>query len=154
MAKNLTRNVLGFGLATLLISSLTGCASNQQIEISTSPVDKPDLILPNADTLNARPIKWVLVTEENSRQSFQDLDKRNKAPVFFSLDEDGYENLALNLSDIRALIQQQLTIIDAYRNYYLQSEEALKEANKRIEEMNRKIEKLNEESKESSLFNW
>jgi len=38
---------------------------------------------------------------------------------------EGYENLGLNFSDIRALVQQQQAIIVAYENYYKAAEDAL-----------------------------
>jgi hypothetical protein len=38
--------------------------------------------------------------------------------VLFGLSAQGYTNLSLNLSDIRALVQQQQEIINAYVNYY------------------------------------
>ena len=154
MATNLTQNALGFGLATVLISSLTGCASTQTIDISTTAVEKPNLTLPSADVIQQRPVEWTLVTRENAEESFTELQDKSKPVVFFGLDEDGYENLSLNISDIRSFIQQQQTIIDAYKNYYIKSEEALNEANQRIEIMNSEIKQLNEKnSEENSWFN-
>jgi len=43
----------------------------------------------------------------------------------FGLTAQGYENLGLNFSDIRALVQQQQQIIVAYDNYYKASVQAL-----------------------------
>jgi hypothetical protein len=46
----------------------------------------------------------------------------------FVLTGDGYSNLGLNFSDIRALVQQQQAIIVAYEEYYQQAEETLDNA--------------------------
>lgn len=46
----------------------------------------------------------------------------------FVLTGEGYENLGLNFSDIRALVQQQQQIIIAYENYYKAAEQAMENA--------------------------
>jgi len=46
----------------------------------------------------------------------------------FVLTGDGYSNLGLNISDIRALVQQQQAIIIAYENYYKEAEAAMENA--------------------------
>lgn len=38
--------------------------------------------------------------------------------VLFAVTTDGYEALALNLSDVRAMVQQQQKIIAIYQNSY------------------------------------
>lgn len=54
---------------------------------------------------------------------------RNKGPLaMFVLTGEGYENLGLNFSDIRALVQQQQQIIIAYENYYKAADEAMTNA--------------------------
>lgn len=128
-AKLLTKSALGFGL----VLGLTACSliPNQPvapIEISTKPVQKPQLTLPPVDELNLREVEWTILTEENIDEEIARL-KEIGAPVsFFALNGDGYENLGLNFSDIRALVQQQRAIIAAYENYYQQSEELLDQA--------------------------
>ena len=104
-------NALGCLLTIVLIS---GCSSMpKQITVSAKPIDKPKLVLPNADELDLRSIEWYIVTIENW--------------------EEQYEKLGLNISDLRAYIQQQNAIIGAYDAYYLKSEEAFDETNERIQ---------------------
>ena len=139
MPKNSIVNALGCGLAIILIS---GCSSTpKKIEISAEPVEKPVLVLPQADELRTRDVDWVLITEENFSEQVEKIKKTGRPVVFFALTDRGYENLALNLSDIRSYIQQQKSIIAAYENYYLDSEIALDSANaslKRVQEEVRK----------------
>jgi hypothetical protein len=54
--------------------------------------------------------------------------------ALFALTGEGYENLGLNFSDIRAMVQQQQAIIVAYENYYKEAEQALDDANKQVQE--------------------
>jgi len=122
--KNLILNALGFLSLTLLIS---GCSSLQprQIEVSTVPVQKPQLELPSTDEIRLRGVEWTLITPDNVEEVLEKAEESGRPVVFFALTDKGYENLGLNISDIRALIQQQQTIITAYENYYQESQEAL-----------------------------
>ena len=115
-------NVLGCLAAVLLIS---GCATTKPIEISTSPVQKPELVLPQADTLSERPVEWILITPDNYEKVFADLKKSGQDVVLFGITAKGYENLSLNANDIRTYMQQQNAIIVAYKNYYIRSQSAL-----------------------------
>lgn len=123
MLKNSTVNVLGCLTAALLIS---GCApATKQIDISTSPVQKPELVLPQADAVVNRPVEWILITPDNYEKVFADLEKSGQDVVLFGITAKGYENLSLNANDIRTYMQQQNAIIVAYKNYYIRSQSAL-----------------------------
>ena len=125
--KILTKSALGFGLVLLL----AGCSLPtlpQQIQVSSKPVQRPQLILPPVDELNLRPVEWVIITENNLEEKLEQLRATGQPIAIFALTGDGYENLGLNFSDIRALVQQQQAIIIAYENYYVQAEEAMENA--------------------------
>ena len=125
--KILTKSALGFGLALML----AGCSLTppvQQIEISSKPVEKPRLTLPPVDEVNLRPVEWVIITENNLEEKLEQLRATGQPIAIFGLTGEGYENLGLNFSDIRALVQQQKEIIIAYENYYVQAEEAMENA--------------------------
>jgi hypothetical protein len=76
-----------------------------------------------------RDVEFIIITPENQEEVFADLSK-DKALI--ALTAEGYEKLALNISDIRALIQQQKTIIAVYEKQW---EESLKESPKPEENM-------------------
>lgn len=95
------------------------------IEIRSSPVEKPTLTLPNADELNLRDVEWVVLTPENFEEQVAKVNETGRPVAFFALTDKGYENLGLNLSDLRAYIQQQQAIIAAYKRYYTDAEKAL-----------------------------
>jgi len=77
---------------------------------------------------------------ETSKAEFEKLRKDGKPIAFFAMDEKAYNALGLNISDIRAMVQQQQTIIDAYKQYYENAEKQIDTANKRIKETNEKAD--------------
>ena len=76
-----------------------------------------------------RETKWIIVTEENAELVFEILRKTGRPVALFSLDGKGYENAALNLSELRAFIQQQTAIIAAYQQYYNKANAVIDQAN-------------------------
>ena len=75
-----------------------------------------------------REINWIVINQDNVDDVFADLKNKNIPVGVYSLTGEQYENLGLNLSDIRALVQQQQAIILAYEQYYKEAEETLDNA--------------------------
>jgi hypothetical protein len=116
----------------LLVSGCSLFASQPKpVEVSTTPVEKPELELPVADELRLRNLEWTLITPENVDEIIEKAEASGRPLVFFALTDEGYENLSLNISDIRAFIQQQDSIIAAYENYYEESQKSLEGAVKK-----------------------
>lgn len=113
-----------------MIISLAACSGTkpQPIEISTRPVEKPTLTLPPVDELNMRKVEWIVINENNVDAVMERLQSEGKAFALYALTGEGYGNLGLNFSDIRALVQQQQAIIAAYEGYYQAAEEAMEGA--------------------------
>lgn len=114
----LTMNALGCILGLLLLSA---CASPKvepvnSVEVRTVEVSKPAPIVPRVDQLNLKPIQWVVITPENIDQKFKEI--KDGDIVLFALTQNGYENLATNMSDIRAMIEQQQKIIAIYQKQF------------------------------------
>lgn len=60
-------------------------------------------------------MEWYVVTEDNINIFFESLKKeQNGVVVFFAVTPKDYENLSLNVSDIRRYIIQQKEIIEYY----------------------------------------
>ena len=139
-------------VAIVAVALLAGCTSTpRQIEISAKPIEKPKLVLPPADELRLKDVTWVVINEENYQEVFAKLKKDKKDPVLIGLTDDGYEILAMNISDIMKLLQQQKAIIAAYKNYYEESEKALEDANSEIEGAKDEVDKQNNTPQESVL---
>lgn len=146
MVKHSIVSVLGCGLAILLLSS---CSTPvQQIQVTAKPIEKPALTLPPVDKVEMKEIKWVIITEENYKEVFAELKKSGRPLAIFGLTDKGYANLGLNFSDIRALVQQQKTIIAAYEAYYKNAEKALENANKQVDSVNKEVKDLNNKQPE------
>ena len=75
-----------------------------------------------------RRIDWVIINEENLEEKIAQLTAGGAPLAIFALTAQGYENLGLNFSDIRAMVQQQQQIILAYENYYKEANKALDDA--------------------------
>ena len=123
----------------------------QKIEVSAKPVDKPELVLPNADGIRMKNVEWVLITPENFEEKVAEIQATGRPVVFFALTDEGYENISMNFSSIRAYIQQQQAIIAAYENYYKNANEALDAANSNIEGAAAEVEAQQSQEQESTL---
>ena len=97
-------------------------------------------------------VDWVLITPENFEEKVAEIQATGRPVVFFALTDEGYENISLNFSNIRAFIQQQNAIIAAYENYYKQSEEALDKANKEIEGAKAEVDSAQNSQSEENGF--
>ena len=102
--------------------------------VSAKPIEKPELTLPSVDQIQMREVRWVIITPENFEEVVAEAEESGRPIAFFALTDQGYENLAVNFSSIRAMVQQQQAIIGAYEGYYKESEEALDEYNESLEQ--------------------
>jgi len=113
----------------MIIISLAACSTApQRIQVTSSPIEKPELVLPDVDEVNMRKIEWVIINKDNIDTQIAKLTAGGAPLAVFGLTAQGYENLGLNFSDIRALVQQQQQIIVAYDNYYKASIQVLDDA--------------------------
>lgn len=116
----------------MIVTSLVACSTTpQRIDVTSRPIDKPELILPEIDQVKMRKIEWIIITEANMEEEVAKWTAGGKPLAVFAITAQGYENLGQNFSDIRAMIQQQQAIIAAYNNYYEASEEALDDVNEK-----------------------
>jgi len=113
-----------------MIISLAACSTNKPvpIEVSAKPIEKPTLVLPPVDELNMKKVEWIVINEDNVDAVMEKLQSEGKAFALYALTGEGYGNLGLNFSSIRALVQQQQAIIAAYEGYYQAAEEAMDNA--------------------------
>ena len=133
MQKTLKASIVNALSCLLLLSVVSGCASQTKpIQVTSKPIDKPVLMLPKADVVYARDVEWIVITPNNYQAVFDQLSKDRNQVVLFAVTPDGYKNMALNLSDIRAYIEQQQSIILAYESYYRKSSNAIDAANAEI----------------------
>ena len=63
-------------------------------------------------------VEAVVENLEIKHAVFKELESSGQDIVLFALKGDDWESLTLNLADIMKLVQQQKSIIAAYKNYY------------------------------------
>ena len=89
-------------LLLLLISS--GCSLiPQQVEVQTKFIEKQIPIQGHPKGLSMYPIQFYAVTEENGGSL-----------VYFAMSVPDYENLSMNMGELKRYIEQQKTIIIYY----------------------------------------
>ena len=118
-------NVLRLLILATLPLAISGCASFslfgdrvKPVEIQTKAVERQRLNLPDPAPFKAREIKWVLITPENADKVFADLKQQNVDLVLFAITDEGYEQLALTMAELRNYIAAQRAIIVKYKEYY------------------------------------
>lgn len=114
-------SVKSLSLLLVISLSLSGCSlfkCKETIDVNTVPIAKPKLQIENSLPLKPRKVTWLVVTPENASVVFTNLDKKNDDLALFSLTDEEYENLSMNIAELRKYIVQQNKIISAYRKYY------------------------------------
>lgn len=102
----------------MVVSGCSGTPPVTEVEVRTAPVERPRLNLPPPDELNLREVRWIVVTPDNIESVFETLKNAGQPQSLFALTGTGYENLSLNINDIRSLLQQNQRLLVSYRNYY------------------------------------
>jgi len=137
------RSSLLVALLMIPLLGITGCATTKTVKVLSEPVNSVALNPPNIRDLELQGVKWFIVTPENIDEVFKELKDQNKDVVLFGITDDGYKGLALNLAQIRELLLQQKAIIEAYKEYYEETEQRIE---KQKDDYNKKLNN----SKESS----
>ena len=70
------------------------------------------------DPLKAKTVEWVVVTPDNVEEVFSKLQAKGHNVVLFAVTEDGYQQLAITMADLRNFINTQRNIIIKYKEYY------------------------------------
>lgn len=114
---------------------ISACSTVKPIEINTTPLEAPELVLPPVTEVSSREITWYIVTPENQAEVFEEISRRpGQDSVLFALTADGYERLSLNSSDTITLIQELLAINAAYEGYYKSVAPSIEKHNESLRE--------------------
>mgnify|MGYP003652174986 CR=1 FL=1 len=120
----------------------------------SAPLDRVPLNLPTTDRLQLSDTKWILVTPDNAEKIWSDLEKKKYDIVIFGLTDKGYEDLSVNVAKLKKLVQQQQSVIAAYKRYYEDQTKAIDESNQKTESIKKDAEKTNKaEADKKSIFN-
>lgn len=109
-----------------LTTALSACSSPaERVSYTPRTLDRPNLILPEINTLDMKNVDFIVINRNNAEEVFAELERSGKAVVVFALDENGYQNLSLNMAQILEVISQQGAVIAAYENYYVSTSTAI-----------------------------
>lgn len=92
--------------------------SEKPIEVKTVAVDKTPLAIADPDPLKSRQFEWYVVTPDNAEGVFKRLEEAGQDLVLFAITADGYQQLSLNIADLRNFVNTQRNIIIKYKEYY------------------------------------
>lgn len=113
--------------AIILLPLISGCASFgnlfggsdvKPIEIKTKSVDRQRINIKEPAPLQGRDVRWIIITPENAEQVWKELKDKNVDMVLIGLTDEGYEQLALTMAELKNYIAQQRSIILKYKEYY------------------------------------
>ena len=110
-------------LIVLGILMLGGCAGNKvkpeaKVVIQKVIEKKLPLNIANPTPLDLDHIQWIIVTEENVDEIWQQIKDDNEGVALFALRHGDYETLAMNIAEIRQLIGEYVVILKQYKEYY------------------------------------
>ena len=107
----------------------TGCSvfrKPEEVVVTNTVIKAPDIPLqPAPRPINMIDIKWYTVTTDNIDEFEKNFENDNGDLVFFAISVQHYQNLSLNLAEIRRYIEQQQSIIIYYENQITQSRESI-----------------------------
>lgn len=104
-----------FGVPLFLM--LAACESKSSIDISAKPIEIEIAKTADPNSVEMLPVKFKVVTKDTVDAFLLELSKsQTGTPVFIAITTRDYENLALNLADLRRYIEQQQSIIVYYRH--------------------------------------
>ena len=138
-------------LIALLGFVLVGCSTPvKQIEVSTKPIERPNLVVPKIDPIKQKDIEWIVITEENAQEVFARLKEMKVDVALIGVTDKGYEALSLNFAETQRIIRQYKAVIAAYEAYYLDAESALDKAQENQDEVDAQIDAENQKAKDES----
>lgn len=109
-------------ICIMSLSILSACSSSsniepvQSVQIKKIEIPRPAPIVPEVDQLKLKTVNWIIITPENINEKFSEI--KDGELVFFALTKEGYENLSLNLGDVRSSIEQYKQIIAIYKKQF------------------------------------
>jgi hypothetical protein len=104
-------------LFLLLLSSFTACSLLKPEEVVVTQVEYVDRVIPvqpRPKPVTLYDIEFYAVTNENIDEFLERFEKENGDVVFFAISVPDYENIAINMGELRRFIQSQTAIIVYY----------------------------------------
>lgn len=103
-------------LLLLPLLFLAACGSTESINITSRPIEMDIARTADPAAVQMLPVTFRVVTRETIESYLNDLQRtQGNTPVFIAMTMRDYENMSLNLADMRRYIEQQQATIQYYR---------------------------------------
>tara|TARA_B100000929_G_C15450715_1_gene401101 strand:+ start:230 stop:592 length:363 start_codon:yes stop_codon:yes gene_type:complete len=103
---------------------LVGCSLTPKIKTVEKVVIKKEmekkipLNIAAPDPLDLRDVEWIIVTRENIDEVWSEIETDNEGVALFALRHGDYEELAMNIVEIRKVLGEYVIILKQYKKYY------------------------------------
>jgi len=105
--------MIRFLLILSLMGLVVGCSKDEPIEIK--PIVKPNIpIQPRPEGLSLADVKFHVVNKDNLEEFISSFESQKGYLVFIAISVEGYENLSLNMQELRRYISQQKQLLVYY----------------------------------------
>ena len=111
-------------LLPLVALIVAGCSSTPEIRtvekvvIQKEMEKKLPLSIPAPNALDLQSVEWVIITEDNIAEVWEEIKNDNEGVALFALRHGDYERLALNIADIKTQLGEYVIILKKYKEYY------------------------------------
>ncbi len=120
-------------LLSLTLITTSGCSllGNSPYVPEVKPVEvvtitKPAVVYhpPLPNQIKTKPVEWRVLTPAIMQEYLTDLSE-GKAPtnVYYGVSPKGYENLSINMAELKRYIRQALSIVEYYQDLYEEEED-------------------------------
>ncbi len=110
-------NQLKWLALVLIASSMVACGTvDPQVVVKTEYVEKKIPLQPHPKGVTMHPVYFYAVNEENLEEFLSRFEGENGDIVFFAISVPHYENLSLNMADLKRYIGQQKSLIVYYED--------------------------------------
>lgn len=107
-----------FLISSALILVLTNCARapEKEVVVQTEYVQRTIPLQALPKPVQLAEVQWYVVTEDNIDEFLEKFRQENGTVAFMAVSVRGYENLSLNVQELRRFINQQKQIIIYYES--------------------------------------
>lgn len=105
-------------LILILLISMTACSALnkvQRLEVFSTPVERAPIPMQPAPTpVKLKSVEWYVVTDDNYDEFKDKLVTRQGVSVWYAITVKDYENLSVNLEELRRYIIEQQMLLQYY----------------------------------------
>lgn len=117
------KNYLTILSLSLAISGCTALKPQKEIVYKTEYIGCEVEIQPRPDPVKLDNIYWYVVTKENFPEFEKKFSERQDEFVFYAISVPDYEDLSVNMSELRRYIEQQKNLIIYYEENVASSDQ-------------------------------